>query len=306
MDQDPRTSVTTLSWNGKTYRLGESREFTISEGGEGGNPALIFESSFAKITQEFSFIATSGSGTANGVRVTFRIENKSWRRARAGLRLLLDTKLGETSFSPFTTDSRSIGEETVIDPSSRERFWVSGSPVELALMGSFSAAVDRVPDRIHIANWKRLNDVPWSLDFVQGRNFNNPPYSIRDSALAYYYEPLRVSRGETLSFYLLLSSWDPQDFRSLRSPEIPRLPPSYDAVPDSGPEPPEPEGRWEPERPPLPPNMNPAIVRSDYNALLDIIERLEASLESGAPISDDEITSIELDLDRIRSRYDSP
>jgi hypothetical protein len=310
MDQDPRTSVLTLSWNGKTYRLGESRDFTVSEGGTPQNPALIFESSFARLTQEFSFIATGGSGAANGVRINFLIENKSWRRAQAGLRLLLDTKLGETSLTPFTTASRSIEEETVIDSSAHDRFWVSGSPVELALMGSFSAAVDRIPDRIHIANWKRLNDVPWSLDFVQGRKFNYPPYSIRDSALAYYYEPVRINRGEHSSFYLLLASWDAQDFRSLRSPEIPRMPPVYDSpltppVPDSlaGQDLPDPVER---ERPAIPPAMNPAIVRSDYNALLDIIERVDAYLESGVPMNDDEISSIEQDLDRIRSRYDSP
>jgi hypothetical protein len=313
MDQDPRTSVLTLSWNGKTYRLGESRDFTVSEGGTPQNPALIFESSFARLTQEFSFIATGGSDTANGVRINFLIENKSWRRAQAGLRLLLDTRLGETSFTPFTTASRSVEEETVIDSSDHDRFWVSGSPVELALMGSFSAAVDRIPDRIHIANWKRLNDVPWSLDFVQGRKFNYPPYSIRDSALAYYYEPVRINRGERSSFYLLLASWDAQDFRSVRSPEIPRMPPVYDSPSASGfladqdpPDPGEREREWERERVPIPPTMNPAIVRSDYNALLDIIERVDAYLESGVPMNDDEISSIELDLDRIRSRYDGP
>jgi hypothetical protein len=320
MDQDPRTSVLTLSWNGKTYRLGESRDFTVSEGGTPQNPALIFESSFAKLTQEFSFIATGSSDTANGVRITFLIENKSWRRAQAGLRLLLDTKLGETSFTPFTTAGRSIEDETLVDSFSftRDRFWVSGSPVELALMGSISSAVDRVPDRIHIANWKRLNDVPWSLDFVQGRNFNYPPYSIRDSALAYYYEPVRINRGESDSFYLLLASWDARDFKSVRSPEIPRTPPAPDSpdsavlsgsggFPGPGGEPPVYPPVWEEQnRIAVPPAANPAILRSDYNALLDIIERVDACLEAGVPMNDEEISGIELDLDRIRSRYGGP
>jgi hypothetical protein len=158
-------------------------------------------------------------------------------------------------------------------------------------MGSVSASVNRLPDRIHIANWKRLNDVPWTLEYAQGRKFNNPPYSIRDSALAYYYEPVRIDRGGNNSFSLLLASWDPNDFSSLHSLRVPGNS-SEQEFPA--------EGRGGIR---FLPGMNPAIVRSDYNALLDIIEQINGYLDSGAPLSDDEITSIEQDLNRIRSRY---
>jgi hypothetical protein len=297
MDQDPRTSVLTLSCNGKTYRLGESPEFTVREAGSPLAPALIFESSFAAVTQEFNFIATGNSDTTNGVWISFVIENKSRRRMHAGLRLLLDTKLGEAGAAHFSTDIRSVEEEMVLDAATSDRFWVSGTPGEFALMGSVSASVNRIPDRIHIANWKRLNDSPWALEFVPGRRFNNPPYSIRDSALAYYYEPVRIDRGGNNSFSLLLASWDPQDFSSLHSLRVPREPVIREAEWEEGEE----EGGIL-----LFPDMNPAIIRSDYNALLDIIEQIDARLNSGAPISDDEITSIEQDLNRIRSRYGGP
>jgi hypothetical protein len=294
MDQDPRTSVLTLSCNGKTYRLGEAPEFTVREGGSPQVPALIFESSFAAVTAEFSFITTGNSDAANGIKVAFRIENKTRRRMQAGLRLLLDTKLGESTVIPFTTSNRSIGEETIFGDSSREGFWVSGLPEELSLMGSIAAGVDRAPDRIHIANWKRLNDVPWYLDFVQGRKFNNPPYSIRDSALAYYYEPVRINRGESDSFYLLLASGDPRGFASIRPSEgvQPAFSEPLVEFPDPGLV--------------VSPDMNPAIVRSDYYALQDIINRIDGYLEYGVPMSDDEAAGIEQDLDRIRSRYTGP
>jgi hypothetical protein len=157
-------------------------------------------------------------------------------------------------------------------------------------MGSVSASVNRLPDRIHIANWKRLNDAPWILEFAQGRKFNNPPYSIRDSALAYYYEPVRIDRGGNNSFSLLLASWDPKGFSSLHSSRVPGNSPDRGFGAEEG-------------RVRLLSGMNPAIARSDYNALLDIIEQINAYLDSGAPLSDDDITSIEQDLNRIRSRY---
>jgi hypothetical protein len=289
MDQDPRTSVLTLSCNGKIYRLGESPEFTIREAGTPQAPALIFESSFATVTEEFNFITAGSSGVANGVRINFTIENKSRRRIQAGLRLLLDTKLGETNSAHFSTDIRNVGEEIILDSSIPDSFWVSGTPGDFSLMGSVSASVNRTPERIHIANWKRLNDVPWALEFTQGRKFNNPPYSFRDSALAYYYEPVRIDREGSNSFFLLLSSWDPQGFSS----SLP-LSASGDRVRESD---------AAPERTFRISAVNPAIIWSDYNALLDIIEQINALLDSGIPISDDEIASLEQDLNRIRSRY---
>lgn len=297
MDEDSRTSVVTLNWNGKMYRLGESGEFTIHEAGSPQSPTLIFESAFAVVALEFTFIATEGSDAANGVKINFRIENKSWRRMPAGIRLLLDTKLGETTLIPFTTKNRNVEEETIFDNSSGEEFWISGSPEELSLMGSISSVVDRPPDRIHIANWKRLNDVPWSLDFVQGRKFNYPPYAVRDSALAYYYDPVRINRGESDSFYLLLASLDSRGFASYR----PSTEAAKTAAPGSIPDPADSSSGIA-----APPAMNPAIIRSDYYALQDIINRITGSLEYGVPINDEEIKNLEDDLDRIRSRYTGP
>jgi hypothetical protein len=311
MDQDPRTSVLSLSCDNKIYRLGESEEFKVSEGGSADRPALIFESSFLTVTEEFSFISTGGSEAANGIKVNFTIENKSRRRVRAGLRLLLDTKLGESTTSPFRTNDRAIQEETIFNAVGPDRYWISDTAEGPSLMGSISAVVERVPDSVHIANWKRLNDVPWSLDLVQGRKFNNPPYSIRDSAVAYFYEPVQISREESTSFFLLLASAERGGFSSVKPSEglsvsvIEERPVSPEIQldePGANPIAAEPEVR----NLPPPPNTNPAIIRSDYYALQDIISRVEGYLQLGARMSDDELASIEQDLARIRSRYAEP
>jgi hypothetical protein len=317
MDQDPRTSVLSLSYDNRIYRLGESEEFKVSEGGSVDKPTLIFESSSLTVTEEFSFISTGGSEAANGIKVNFIIENKGRRRVRAGLRLLLDTKLGESTATPFRTSDRDIQEEMIFAAAGPDRYWISGAAEGPSLMGSISAVVDRVPDSVHIANWKRLNDVPWSLDLVQGRKFNNPPYSIRDSAVAYFYEPVQINREESVSFFLLLASADRGGFSSVKPseglpvslieerpvfPEIQIDEPGADQIaagPELGPEP-------EARNIPPPPNTNPAIIRSDYYALQDIISRVEGYLQLGARMSDDELASIEQDLARIRSRYAEP
>jgi hypothetical protein len=321
MDQDPRTSVLSLSYDNRIYRLGESEEFSVSEGGSAAQPTLIFESPNLRVLQEFSFISTGASQAANGIRINFRIENKGRRRALAGLRFLLDTKLGESSTTPFHTNNRMIQEEILFrEENGFDAYWISGTTEGPALMGSLAADVDRVPDAVHIANWKRLNDVPWALDLVSGRRFNNPPYSIRDSAVAYYYEPQRINGGDSVSFYLHLAIEDNRGFASARPSEGLPVPPQEAQAaapalasaagaaaggalpPSSAPSPG--TGSGGTNRPP--PGVNPAIIRSDYNALRDIIDRVEGHLELGARMSDDEISAIEQDLARIRSRYPAP
>jgi hypothetical protein len=361
--------------NEPVYRLGETGDFQIREGGTLQQPALIFESDFIKVTEEFTFIVTPGSTMANGVKIKFTLENKSGKRIDAGIRFLLDTKLGESSSTPFTTDTRNIEEETLMEARSlRDQFWVSGNADELVLMGSLSTEVDRVPDMVHIANWQRLNEVPWSFEPVSGRKFNNPPYSIRDSAVAYYYQPVRINKGESSSFYLLLSSWDNQGFTAFRPSDglaprnlaiqamqaaeaaLARITPRPAAPVSPVPartraaspgastgstaqtasgvpgntgtalSPQVPGGTTAAGTAPatataaatatatatadntgvVPSSANQAILRSDYNALRDMVERLERSIESGAQMSDDEITAIEQDLIRIRSRYANP
>jgi hypothetical protein len=315
MDQDPRTSVVSLSYNNKIYRLGESEEFSVSEGGSAAQPALIFESPTLRVMQEFSFISTGASQAANGIRINFRIENMGRRRVQAGLRFLLDTKLGESSMTHFHTNNRMIQEEILFqERSSFDAYWISGTTEGPALMGSLATDVDRVPDAVHIANWKRLNDVPWALDLVSGRKFNNPPYSIRDSAVAYYYEPVRIDKGESVSFYLLLSIEDNRGFASFESSErlpvpLPAQVPAFSAPPPALVQPSAPSAETGPgsrRANSAPPAVNPAIIRSDYNALRDIIDRVEGYLELGARISDDEISAIEQDLARIRFRYPAP
>jgi hypothetical protein len=298
--QDPRTTALTVSYNARFYRLGESGEFKISEGGTPQQPALIFESSFLRVTEEFSFITTGNSPVGNGIKISFLIENKGWRRAQTGLRFLLDTKLGESTTIPFATNIRQVGEELIVHGKiDEDQYWISGRPNELALMGSLSADVDRIPDQLHFANWKRLDEVPWSLELVPGRKFNNPPYAIRDSAVAYYYEPLRVDQKEPLTFYLLLGVYTSQGFASFQpSTGLPPVPEPALAV----------RGAAESAGPrtlglSVPSGLNPAIVRSDYEVLREIINRVNGYLESGSQMSDDELAGIEQDLARIRSRY---
>ena len=217
----PSASFLSVSVDGRIYRLGESRTFRTGYERSDGNPALVFESSFLKVREIFSPVKTANSPVINGVRITINVENTGTQRLSVGLRLLIDTYLGEgLGKVPFITNSQIITNETLIEGTSGERFWLSRGE-RVALMGSILSPFNnsKPPDYVHIANWKRLNDVPWKLRYYEGRSFNNIPYSIGDSAVCYYYEPAALESGRSFTYTIFLTTEDISWYNAAILPE---------------------------------------------------------------------------------------
>ncbi|MDR2184274.1 MAG: hypothetical protein LBO80_01200 [Treponema sp.] len=290
VDRDPRTSFITIMAGDRTYRLGEASVFKFRLGGSSSRPAFIFESPFLSVTQEFSFIRTVDSSLTNGVRMYLTVENKGEQQNMVGLRFLLDTSLGEGGHAPhFMTNTRSFTSEAAIDGGSSDRWWITRNG-KFGFMGNIFVGGITNPDLIHFANWKRLNDIPWKTPYVSGRNFNFLPYSINDSAVCYYFDPVPLGRGERRTLSLLLAAEDPNGFAQYNTgsgSELTRiLRRSGETVP-AGPA----------------SAMNPAdYTREDLIILKDLTARIDEYLAAGA-VSDEELMTIELVLSRIKGRH---
>jgi hypothetical protein len=209
--REPSASYLSLNVDGRIHRLGKSRAFNTRVERQNGNPAIVFESSFLTVSEVFSPVRTAGSQEVNGVKITITIQNTGNRALPVGLRMLLDTHLGEgRGREHFYTNRRSISRETVIQSTSDELLWVSHNQ-DLSLAGSIANPLDRTsmaPDFIHIANWRRLNKTPWHLRPSEGRSFNYFPYFTRDSAVCYYYEPRILEIGSSFTYSIILVAND--------------------------------------------------------------------------------------------------
>jgi hypothetical protein len=286
VDQDPRTSFLTVMVNDRTYRMGEASAFRTRIEGAPANPAIIFDSSFLAVTQEFSFIKTAGSSLTNGIRMHIRVLNRGERQAWVGLRFLLDTSLGEESSpAPFSTDQRSLNAETVIEKTAPDRYWISRSD-HVSLMGSISTGVTAPPDLVHFANWKRFNDTPWKIQYTPGRNFNNLPYSVGDSAVCYYFEPLPLARGESRDFDILLAAEAEGGFAAPGKAvenEVSRILADSEAL------------------------LSREEDRQDDAAVIrNLLARIDGYLSSGVFVSDEELSAIEMVIARLKTRYSIP
>lgn len=284
VDQDPRTSFLAVLLDDRAARLGEAASFRARAEKTASGARVSFESSAVAVLQDFVFVKTPGSTLADGVRMDVTATNKSDRELSIGLRFLLDTNLGEKSAAHIATDRRSLDAETLIQPSKdADSYWVSRGDA-VALMGSIAAGGATVPSSVHVANWKRLNDVPWKAEAGAGRNFNLLPYSIGDSAVSYYFDAEKVARGAERKVSVLLAVENPAGFGQEAVPgesaELGRLLSAGTAAAES------------PE----------IALLTDLITVRDLVARIDAAIASGAEVSADELQALEVVVSRLEER----
>jgi len=209
--KDSSSSLLSVIVDGEIYKLGSSKKFKTRIERNGRDTSLIFESPFLKVTQVFSPIKTSSAQAANGVMVTISMQNTATQRSFAGLRMLLDTNLGEgANGTPFLTNTQAISSETLIEGNSGERYWISRGK-KVSLMGSIINPVTvrgKGPDLVHIANWRSLKNASWRLNYSQGEPLNKKPSALGNSAVCYYFGPEMIDRNKVLTYTIFLTTED--------------------------------------------------------------------------------------------------
>ncbi len=287
-EQDARTTYPTLSWDGRTYRLGESPEFRFSVRREGSSAIVEYASSFALVRQSFRFLRSRGASEADGLLLQFEIENLTGNPASAGLRLLLDTYQGERGKRHFEFDgSGVVNSELSLTGSTVPSRLVTpgeaGSSLQVQLAGD---GITR-PNRLVLSNWKRINDAEWVFEVTPGRSFTLLPFSIDDSAAAVFFEPSELRGGGKRIVTLVLGNKTDAGYAAPATPGGGSGPAS--AAPD-------PQAA-------LTVAPDPFVgARTDVAALREIIARIDGMLKSDADPEPDRIEELRKLLESIRSR----
>lgn len=227
-DEDPRTSYFTLVVNNQVIKPTESYDFEQKLEPRGSGARYTWVSNRLEINQDFAFLKSLDADASNGISITLTVRNISNETLNIGLRYLLDTYLGEDSGTHFSTHYMPgiEGETRLSSPLPDYLLSRSGANEEDGLMLMLSGPGITAPDSVLLANWKRLNDSSWSFSVNPGRNFSRPPYSINDSAVALYYNPMPLPSGEERTIVLALGNYAPGGFlpqRDVRDEKIENL-----------------------------------------------------------------------------------
>ncbi len=296
--QDPRTSVLSVVYGNKIYRMGESSEFKQVVEKVSGGARFVWRSAFLQVTETFTLIPAGDSGVSSGVRIDVSLRNLSEQDITAGVRYLFDTYLGEPGNNHFKTSALGqVNRELTLTPADKTAWWMSplaNDKNQFGLQVMMAGPGITVPDRVVFANWKRLSDSSWAYDTSAARNFSLLPYSVNDSAVAQYYEARPVPRSGELIFTLAMGVYSPAGYSGLSSaaaapaPTAPATDFSASVLQSLA------QGRTAAD--------DAAAARADLASVNAILGEIDARTGSSASMSDEELALIETALKDLQAR----
>jgi hypothetical protein len=219
--QDPRTSVLSIVYGNKIYRMGDSSEFKETAEKVQGGARFIWRSAFLQVTETFTLIPAADSSVSSGVRIDLSLRNLTEQEISVGARFLFDTYLGEPGNVHFRTSALAqVNRELTLTPADKTTWWMSplaNDKNQFGLQVMMAGPGITIPDRVVFANWKRLSDSSWAYDTSAARNFSLLPYSVNDSAAAQYYEARPVPRSSELIYTLAMGTYSKAGYSGLAS-----------------------------------------------------------------------------------------
>lgn len=207
----PWTSFTTVLIDGKAWVYGGQTRDTAGAGASYGQPlqtpTLIagkqVESKWQlgplQVKQSISFVRSSTTGLVDTARIATEIVNTDESEHVAGLRLTLDTMLGDNDGAPFRVGDSAITTDTVLAGDAIPDFWQAFDSLadpKVTAQGTLRGGEVTTPDKVYFTNWASLIEDPWNVKIVPGRDFTREDGLDLDSAMALLWEPVRFKPGE--------------------------------------------------------------------------------------------------------------
>lgn len=296
---DPSTSTTTVRIGDKAYKVSDKKYFSSDLMGDENQVVLTYYYPEVLVTQIFTLVKSKNSGEFDGVNVTWRVRNLVEARVNVALRFIFDSNLGEGLGVHFSTDGHPrISSETEISGDYLDSYVLTkGRDSTLGIL--FKVNGFDSPERVIFANWKRLNSAYWDFTTEPGRNFSYMPYSVNDSAVAFYWPSKILEPNEEYKAALVFTGSGIETYGQSEPAENPapvetgEVKTSVDApVPVQG------------------VNPGPVSVQSsqesyvDYTAMTveEIIERLDYLLDNPQEARNSELIELEAYLNILEQR----
>ncbi|MDR2733547.1 MAG: hypothetical protein LBC99_02750 [Spirochaetota bacterium] len=145
-----------------------------------------------EVRQEFTLVKGSEDGPVDCARIKYWVLNGTSVMQSIGVRILLDTAVGDKDGVPFKVPGHGLIEsEYEISGNAVPQCWYSYDDYDMPnvrTIGVTRAQDAFPPDRIIFAAWRRLHGAPWNFKAKKGTSFSQALLSGKDSAVALYYE----------------------------------------------------------------------------------------------------------------------
>ncbi len=210
----PWTSYTTLKINNVNYVFGGSTKRRAGNDANYGEvtegPVIkndqIYTSTLIdgiKVEQILSIVKSSTTGLYDTTQIKYRLINNSNQEKEVGLRIMLDTMLGQNDGAPFRLADKAVTTDNLYLQEELPRFWQAFDSITnptVTSQGTFRGPGVTAPDKVYFADWGSLADGDWNFDFNPGEEFvRKGEYEI-DSAIALMWEPKLIEPNEEITY----------------------------------------------------------------------------------------------------------
>jgi hypothetical protein len=202
----PRTTYTYIYADGDLFPFGGDRGVFIKRPVVVGNYIETeWGNELIQSTQTVEWVERAETGLQDGVLIRYGIENLTERPLEAGLRILLDTYLGEGGNAHFVLDDGTPVEyETELEGADVPSWWESREGEGLCLRCSLREQLVTPPQRLVFANFRSLLLYPFHYRVRRNRRFHSFPYSRNDSAAAMIFATRVLEPGERVEYGIIL------------------------------------------------------------------------------------------------------
>jgi hypothetical protein len=211
---EPWTSFTTVSIDGKAWvfggptqkRAGKSAAYgTVTQPPTAsGGDTIVCASRLGpvEVTQELSFARSITTRMLDTARINYVVTNKDSAVHAVGLRVTLDTMLGDNDGAPLRIGDRAVTAATSLSGAALPDYWQAfdslSSPTVTA-QGTLRAPNVRPPDRMIAVDWGTAADHPWDFD-LPNRDFTRAGEAELDSAALLIWDPQPLGAGESRTY----------------------------------------------------------------------------------------------------------
>ncbi len=206
----PWTSFTTIRINGRNFVFGKATTKRSGASVSGGiivePPALAANQLTMKcrydsvnVSQILDLARSPSTGALDTARIKYIVRNEGSTPVDVGVRMLLDTMVGDNDGAPFRSGDKEITYEDSSEGKDAPDFWQAfdslAKPAVIA-QGTLRGGDITTPDQIIYTNWGKAADSPWDFSLQPGTSFLRMGEDEFDSAVVMYWMPRKINPGE--------------------------------------------------------------------------------------------------------------
>ncbi|UCH35370.1 MAG: hypothetical protein JSV65_03190 [Armatimonadota bacterium] len=156
-----------------------------------------------EVKQELSFARSITTRMHDTTRIAYTVSNTDSAPHSVGVRIMLDTMLGDNDGAPLRIGDRAVTTATSLAAGALPDFWQafdSLSAPTVTAQGTLRAAGVEPPERMIAVDWGTAADHPWEFPLPEGRDFTRAGEAELDSSALIYWDPRPLPPGASRTY----------------------------------------------------------------------------------------------------------